>query len=491
MLFTIRLLKIALVVSSFMENRFSTNIKRSLLLGVTTSFLLACSSTSELDKNIKNIDLPVSWQGSEQQLSVEDNWLQKLENSQVQQLVSAALASNHQLKIQAYNVEIQKQQLIVSGSSLWPSLDLALRSGRSKNNTLNSYGSSSSIDLDLKYEIDLWGKLSAADQQANLTYLAEKANFEQRKQQLVVDVVTTWFSVVEAEKLLSLYENRVNNSRENLDIIESAYNSGLGAALDVYLTRNELNSELTRVSDQRSIRTQLLRKLERLVGDYPKGELSVEDELPLLTDSIPKGLPSDLISRKPELMSSWYQLLAKDSGLAYAHKQRFPSLSLTASIGDSGGNIDDLLSGSSLAWSLFGNLSAPLFNAGRLEANEEKSRLMLKQGEQQYLDTLYKAFAEVENAITEEKSLKQSYKSMLAAQENAKIAATLSFEQYQSGLVNYTTVLNAQTRSFDAQSTLIKIKNRLIANRVKLHLALGGDFSVSDESATTLKAKAE
>jgi len=474
-----------------MENRFIKNIKGSLLLSFTASLLLACSSTSELDKNIRDIDLPATWQESEQQLSVEDNWIQQLENSQVQQLVNSALASNHQLKIQAYNVEIQKQQLIVSGSTLWPSLDLSLRSGRSKNNTLNSYGNSSSIDLDLKYELDIWGKLSAAEQQANLTFMAEKANFDQRKQQLVVDVVTTWFSVVEAEKLLSLYESRVKNSKQNLDIIESAYNSGLGEALDVYLTRNELNSELTRVSDQRSARTLLLRKLERLIGKYPKGELLVEADLPLLISDIPVGLPSDLISRKPELMSSWYQLLAKDSGLAYAHKQRFPSLSLTASIGDSGSNIDDLLSSSSLAWSLFGNLSAPLFNAGRLEANEEKARLILKQGEQQYLDTLYNAFAEVENAITEEKSLKQSYQSMLAAQENAKVAATLSFEQYQSGLVNYTTVLNAQTRSFDAQSTLIKIKNRLIANRVKLHLALGGDFTVSEESATTLKEKAE
>jgi NodT family efflux transporter outer membrane factor (OMF) lipoprotein len=474
-----------------MENCFQMNIKRSIVVGLATSLLLACSSTSELDKDIRNIDLPVTWQESEQKLTVENNWLQQLDNPQVQQLVKSAIASNHQLKIQAYNVEIQKQQLIISGSTLWPSLDLSLRSGRSKSNGLDTYANASSVDLNLTYELDLWGKLSAADQQNNLSFMAEQSSFEQNKQQLVVNVVTTWFSVVEAEKLLSLYESRVKNSQQNLDIIESGYSSGLGEALDVYLTRNELNNELTRVSEQRTTKNKLVRQLERLVGDYPKGELLVDANLPLLTNDIPLGLPSDLISRKPELIASWYQLLAKDAGLAYAHKQRFPSLSLTASVGDSGNNIDDLLSGSSLAWSLFGNISAPLFNAGRLEANEEKARLVLKQGEQQYLDTLYNAFAEVENAITEEKSLKQSYQSMLAAQENAKIAATLSFEQYQSGLVSYTTVLDAQTRSFDAQSTLIKIKSRLIANRIQLHLALGGDFTVPDESATTSQAKAE
>jgi len=93
------------------------------------------------------------------------------------------------------------------------------------------------------------GKLSAADQQANLTFMAEKSNFEQSKQQLVVDVVTTWFAVVEAEKLLSLYEGNVKNSQQNLDIIESGYKSGISEALDVYLTCNELNNELTRVSE--------------------------------------------------------------------------------------------------------------------------------------------------------------------------------------------------------------------------------------------------
>jgi len=475
-----------------MKSRFRANIKQSVIVGLTAFLLLACSSISELDENIKNIDLPKNWQEDQAALQVESNWLNQIENKQVQLLVKSALASNHQLKIQAFNVEIQKQQLIVSGSSLWPSLDLSLRSGRSKNNNANTISNSSSTDLNLNYELDLWGKLSDADKQANLTYMAEQASFEQSKQQLVVDVVTTWFAVIEAEKLLTLYESRVNNSQQNLEIIESGYNTGINEALDVYLTRNELNNELTRVSEQKSSKKRLIRKLERLVGDYPKGELLVNAQLPLLTSAIPLGLPSELISRKPHLMASWYKLLAKDAGLAYAHKQRFPSLSLTASLGDTGSDIEDLLSGSSLAWSLFGNISAPLFNAGRLKANEEKARLALKQDEQLYLDTLYNAFAEVENAITEEESLKYSYQSMLAAQENAKVAATLSFEQYQSGLVNYTTVLDAQTRSFDAQTTLITLKNRLIANRIQLHFALGGDFSVPKQhSATSTDTKAQ
>jgi NodT family efflux transporter outer membrane factor (OMF) lipoprotein len=450
---------------------------RPLLPLLASLFLLACSSTSEVDEKLKDLPLPQHWHDSKQALAVEHNWLSQLDNPQVHQLVKKALAANHQFAMQAYALEISQQQLIVSGSQLWPELDLSFKSSRTKDNDTGSYSNTNSVNLNVSYEVDIWGKLSDADRMSNFNYLAQKSSFEQYKQQLVVNVVTTWFSVIEAEKLLSLYRSRVENSQQNLAIIESGYHSGLTSALDVYLTRNDLNNELTRVSEQEAAKINVIRQLERLVGEYPKGELLVDANLPLLTNDIPVGLPSELISRKPALKASWYQLLSQDAGLAYAHKQRFPSIVLSGSVGDSTTDMSDLLSSSSLAWSLLGSVSAPIFNSGRLKANEEKTRLELKQGEQLYLDTLYSAFSDVENAITKEKSLKQRYYTMLAAEDNAKNASTLSFEQYQSGLVSYTTVLDAQNRSFEAQTTLIKIKNQLIANRINLHFLLGGDFS--------------
>ncbi|MGB1305571.1 TolC family protein, partial [Pseudoalteromonas marina] len=218
------------------------------------------------------------------------------------------------------------------------------------------------------------------------------------------------------------------------------------------------------------------RLLERLLGEYPKGAISASNDLPVINTEIPLGIPSELITRKPALLASWYELLATDASLAYAHKQRFPSLNLTASLSDSTDRVSDLFSPSSLAWSLLGSISAPIFEGERLQANEEIARLNTQKQEQQYLQTLYDAFGDVENAISQQQSLKAQYTSTLEAQKNALAAEQLSFEQYQSGLVTYTTVLDAQDRSFDAQSSLIQIKNQLIANRINLHVALGGDF---------------
>lgn len=449
---------------------------------ITMSALLlsACSSGLNPQQREENsVVTPKSWQQvtQAQLFEVENNWLQQLRNPQVSTLVIKALKNNQQLLQSSFDVAIKRQQLVASGAALWPSLDISARTSRSKDNRPVNYNNASSVSLELGYEIDLWGKISAFERQANLEYLAEQANFEQAKQRLVGDVVSAWFNVISAQKLLALYQRRATNAQQNLAIIESGYRQGLNDALDVYLTRNELNTERSRIAAQQATLTETTRTLERLVGGYPEGTLEVNADLPLLDRPIPLGLPSELITRKPSLKASWYQLLSTDAGLAYAHKQRFPSLNLSASLGDSTDRVSDLFSPSSLAWSLIGSISAPLLDGGRLAANEEVARLTVKRQEQGYLESLYNAFNDVETAITQEQSLKIRYQATLKAQENALAAEQLSFEQYQNGLVSYTTVLDAQDRSFDAQSSVIEIKNQLIINRINLHIALGGDFS--------------
>lgn len=456
------------------------------LVAVSVLLLSACSNQLNPTERAQDIaNTPELWQqATTSALKVEDNWLQQLENPQVFFLVEQALANNQQILQSGYDVAIKQQQLIATGAALWPSLDLSSRTNRSKDNRPVSYNNASSANLTLSYEIDLWGKLSDAERQANLEFLAEQANFEQSKQRLVGDVVSGWFNVISAQKLLALYQQREKNAEQNLAIIESGYRQGLNDALDVYLTRNELNTERSRIAGQKATLNQAIRTLERLTGDYPKGALTVEAELPLLDKPIPLGLPSELITRKPSLMASWYQLLSTDANLAYAHKQRFPSLDLSATLGDSTDRVSDLFSPSSLAWSLVGSISMPLFDAGRLKANEEAARLAVLSQEQNYLASLYDAFNDVEQAISQEQSLQQRYQATLKAQENAIAAEQLSFEQYQSGLVTYTTVLDAQDRSFDAQSSVIEIKNQLIINRINLHIALGGDFSQPTNAST-------
>jgi len=199
--------------------------------------------------------------------------------------------------------------------------------------------------------------------------------------------------------------------------------------------------------------------------------------LPVMTDPIPAGLPSELLTRRTDVQEAWLTLLSADADLAAAHKARFPSLSLVGSAGVTSIAFSELLDGDLSVWSIAGGVTQPLFNAGRLEAIEEQAVAQVRQAEQQYLNLVFRAFADVENALSRSVSLRERYESFLDAESNSRTALALALEQYQRGLVPYTTVLESQRQAFDAVTTVVQLRNLLLQNRISLYLALGGDFS--------------
>ncbi|QOL26322.1 efflux transporter outer membrane subunit [Thalassotalea sp. LPB0316] len=444
---------------------------------ITSVLLIGCATQSPLDEQAILEHAPNQWQQAKQDRELNTQWLATASSPQLAALVEQALSSNRQLKQQALDLAIQAEQVNINDAALWPEIDFSLTSSRQSSGEPRRYSNTNNVAIDVSYEIDIWGKLSDSAKQSHLLYLSTKANYQAARNQLITDVINSYFALISAQRLKALVEQRVALSKENLDIILSGYKQGLNEALDVYLARNDLNAELSSLAAQEAQLQQASATLEYLVGDYPSGLLAASGELPAVLDNILLGVPSELIKQKPVLQANWYQLLAQDAALAFAHKQRFPSIRISGSYGSQANQLDDLLSGSSVAWSLLGGLTMPLFNAGELKSIEQQQRLKLQQQEQAYIDSVYQAFLDVERGINLESSLQEQYQRTLAAQENAVIAQTLAFEQYQNGLVSYTTVLDAQERAFNAQSNVISLKNQLITNRVNLYVALGGDYS--------------
>ncbi|GHB65046.1 hypothetical protein GCM10008107_12570 [Psychrosphaera saromensis] len=447
---------------------------------LASSFIVAgCTTNSAIEIKMDSLPTPENWSDKNvltEKVNSENNgqWLVKLMTPELQRNIELALINNRSLKQQRLAVEIAEQNVIVSGATLWPSLDLNLSTSK------RDYGvstTSNDLSLSLKYEFDIWGKLSASERQINLNYAALLAQYEQQKRELISDVILGWYQVIEQNQQLTLAKESLKSIEQNLAIIEAGYNSGLNTSLDVYLARNDVASERSTVATQKTRLQSNIRDLELLLGQYPSAALQTDvSDIPELSQAVAVGIPSEIVANNPELQYMWNLLLAKDAGLAYAHKQRFPSLSLTASAGTSSTELSDLLS-SDLGWSLVGSLTAPIFNAGRLAANEESARLSTKQAEQAYLETLYTAFSTIENSLTETDNLKLSYQANIDAAENAQLAEEVSFEQYLKGLVSYTTVLDAQNRAFTAQSSVIQLKYEMLNIRLQLFIALGGDFS--------------
>ncbi len=445
--------------------------------------LLAGCSISAISPDITEQDLPESWSGIVEHSTVKDDWLTELADRELTDLVTLAMEKNYQLAQQAAGVDAARQAVIISGAGRYPELTLALDASRRRaviNETSNTVTANNfEIGVDLSWEIDVWGKLKDVEKQASLNLLSEEARYKDARHRLAAGVSRVWFNAVSANQLLALFRERLANLEVDLEIIERAYNQGLNSALDVYLARTNVDQERARVTQQEQLLAEDRVALQLLLGDFPDAGLEVSKSLPVIDAPIPTGLPSELISRRPDLQQAWMNLLASDAGVAIAHKQRFPRISLMAAGSDISDEFGSLLNGSALAWSVLSNLTQPLFNKGRLKAQEEQARARVAQAENQYLDRLYQAFSEVENAISRNRSLQARYQVTLASEKNAVAGLTLAFEQYQRGLVTYTTVLEAQRRAFDIQSAIINLRNQLLQNRIGLYLALGGNFGPS------------
>ena len=324
-----------------------------------------------------------------------------------------------------------------------------------------------------------WGKLSKKQQAAQLQYSAQQAKLASAERDLAATTAGAFFEVLEAKQQLAVTKRRLDTTIVTQDIVASGYRQGLNDALDLYLAKNQVERQEASYAQQQQTLTETIADLQLALARYPDGRMVIEQELPLITEPIPAGLPSELLMRRSDIQEAWLNLLAADANLAAAHKDRFPSLSLVGSAGATSVAFSDLLEGSGTVWSLAGGLTQPLFNAGRLEAAEEQAVARVQIAEQQYLQLVYRAFASVENAISRSVSLRQRYESFLDAEKNSGAALNLALEQYQRGLISYTTVLESQRQAFDAESTVVDLKNQLLQNRISLYQALGGEFSTT------------
>jgi NodT family efflux transporter outer membrane factor (OMF) lipoprotein len=442
-------------------------------------FLAGCSGTA-IAPETENPELPVEWARGGDAGTVELNWLRSFNDQQLTALVSEAIASNYQLEQERARVYQAEQTVVITKANRFPDLDVSI--GASRRNFEESSGASITTDtfdasLGARWEVDLWGKLSKEQQAAQLSFAAQRARLESAERGLAATISGATFDVMEARQLLEVAQRRLANVVQSQEIVASGYRQGLNDALDLYLARNQVERQEANLAQAEQTYVESVADLQLSLARYPDGRMQLGGELPVIDEPVPAGLPSELLTRRPDIQEAWLNLLSADAGLAAAHKARFPSLTLVGNAGVASAEFGDLLDGEGATWALIGGVTQPLFNAGRLKAFEEQALARVQIAEQQYLDLVFRAFADVENAISRAASLKQRYESFLEAEKNSSTALDLALEQYQRGLVSYTTVLESQRQAFDAEAQVVQLKNQRLQNRIALFISLGGEFS--------------
>ncbi|TXS94018.1 TolC family protein [Parahaliea maris] len=454
-----------------------------------TLYLAGCAS-SAISPETRDLALPEQWQQAEASQSADPTaqWLSELASPDLESLVAEAQAGNYQLALSRARAAELKAAVTSTGAPLWPALTLSVDGGR---DGLESEQSADLVteswrgSLGISWELDIWGKLSDRQRQAELNYHSSLADLRSQQLQLAADVATGWFNAIANARLEALLEQRLANVSTDLARLEQGYRRGLNAALDVYLSRNTVADSRANLAQQQQSLLESRTALQRSLARYPDGDLAAAGlELPELVPVTAAGTPAQLLERRPDVQQAWLDLLAADAGLAAAHKDRFPSFSLVGSAGGTSGALHGLLDAGLTSWSISAGLTQPLFEGGRLKSLEEQARARVSQAEQAYLDAVFNAMAEVENLLGAEQNLRTQLAAQRESRRNADIAYELSLQQYQRGLVDYTTVLESQRRAFDAQTAAIQSHAQAIVNRITLYRALGGNFALPEPTTT-------
>ena len=336
------------------------------------------------------------------------------------------------------------------------------------------------LGLDISWEADIWGKLTQRKRAAAFDAKAQAEIYRSAELSLVANVGRGWYNLIANKLLVDLANQRLESFERTASIIEENYQRGLRSALDVYLSRSDVQVQISSLADAKFNYIQSLRAFKSLLGEYPDANMEFEANLPELNDPIPVGLPAQLMERRPDIQASRFQYNSARASAKAAQRDRMPSLSFNGSIGDTRNDFDDLFDGGDLVKSLVTNLALPIFQAGALRSRAQQAAFQAEAAYAGLLRTSLSAFEEVENAISRETALKAQHEALKKAVDLAQGGLDLALDRYQSGIENYQTVLQSQRSVFNSKLNELNLRNAILQNRISLHLALGGDFGQND-----------
>lgn len=441
---------------------------------------MGLAGCSHGERNLEpDIEVPETWTESADGAQAPDRWWESFEDPALDALIDETLDGNFQLA-QAWArldqvAALREQQ----GAVLWPAMQIEASAGRSRahdvfGNTV--HGNRFSLSAAASYEIDVWGRLDAVDDAAELDLFAGRNDVESLAMTLVSQVAETWFLLLESRATLALLEDQVKTNEQFLELVQLRFSVGQARAVDVYQQRQQLMAVRSQIPLVKARIGGLERALAVLVGKAPGGnEIAASKALPQL-DALPEtGVPSQLLEDRPDLRAARLRVASQDRRVAAAIADRFPALRLTGSTGYQADSVEDLLD--RWVWSIAGSLVLPILDGGRRKAEVARQKAVLDERLAGYSQAMLGAFKEVEDALDGERN-QRVYVSELEAQlAVARAALRESRARYAQGLTDYLPVLQALASVQNTERTLIGARRQMLSYRVQLHRALGGRWT--------------
>jgi multidrug efflux system outer membrane protein len=417
---------------------------------------------------------------------VKEAWWEEFGNQRLNQVVHEVLRHNYDLmKARAVIVEF-RARLVQSRAERFPVVTIQggferySTPGETISSTFETGGITQSYNLSVpaSFELDLWGRLTRLEQAADSELLSAVENRHALTQSLVGEAISLYLQIEAIERRIQIAELSVQNFRWNLDLVERRYERGLVSLLDVRQARRILFKAETRLPQLHQELGTSQQRLALLLGRYPETFSPKQHPVDYFVTlpPVPPGIPSNILVRRPDVRAAEASLEALNARVGAARASRFPSITLTGTFGYSSEELGQLLRPESELWSLASGVFQPLFDAGKLKAEEQAAAARYQQGVAEYASTILTAFAEVEKTLlTRKRQLERRERTLYLVAE-ARAAQELAEARYARGLVDYLSVLDAQQARFAAEEELVLIELTILSNRASLYRALGGTW---------------
>ncbi len=412
-----------------------------------------------------------------------DSWWKSFNDRNLNELVEELLSQNLDLKEQAARIEELKALFLETRSAQFPTLDFSFQGDRRRSVVLAPYFRGGGFitgrltgSLAAKYEVDLWRKLSRATEAKRLQLLAEEEARLALAQSLTAELVSKYLEGTFLSCELEILKEEVSVQKDYLSFLKERYERGL---VEPSVLEEEkrllasLEEEIPRLEGEVQTRR---KQIALLVASYPGKE---GFSFGLCTADLPfppPGLPSELLLRRPDIRAARARLLAAAQETASKRAARFPKLTLTATEGRLSNALNTLLHRRNRFWELAFGVVQPLFDAGRLKAEEAASRARLKAQEAVYARTVLQAFFEVENALCLEGEARRRLHLALEQEMAACRAQKIKGLRFHLGLVSALDYLKAKQFCLERKRHTLEARKALLLNRVSLYRALGGGW---------------
>ncbi|GGO66180.1 efflux transporter outer membrane subunit [Bowmanella pacifica] len=445
-------------------------------------------------------------QGTEQSSTFSQSWWTSFEDAELNQLVEAAQQQNITLKIASERIQSAQAYQQSVASFKVPSLsvsggyaDIRLSQneammgkvvsgvalpdmlGGGKLSLMSKDQQDFTLGLNASWELDLFGRIDSLSQAASIG--VEQANIMKNATNTLItaEVINNYLQYRGAEERIAIARVNIQEQQQTLQLVESLTRHGYGSELDVANAKAALATTRSSLPMLETAKSVHLNRLAILLGEniaQTQGRFSPLP-LPAMNALVPTGLPSELLTRRPDIAMAERTVAAQNQQVGAAIASQYPSFFLTGAPSLVAGDFGDLFEADSSSWVLGAGFSWNLFDGGRTEALLKMQQAGFNEAVLNYQNTVNAAINEVETALKAYANGQQYHQHMTEANNQAQSAVDKATALYRAGLVNHLAVLDAQRQKNQLQDAEVVARLNTATNVVLLHKALGGNWSVT------------